>query len=324
MSRSSSKGRVIRHDGVIRTMDDLYYHFGSGDNFRSLNRRIYKDTECGASISVCGRIPTAVDLWSFGDTVTDSLPYHMGEGDESDESAGERVWFHNGSDGPPLGFVLDGFTIQTIVEGSEETVDSSYFKAGVVTGADVDRWIEQMEGAADHEWREANPESVREEWEKFFRDFFGGGSRHQSAPDVRTKKERLRAKLAAMTVENKCTPHEAATAKKMLDELDATGEPATEAEKVGVERFAVGDRVEAVEEVDLGVQAGDRGTVTALYHDDGLVGVDWDQLGGITSKAWAHPRELRVVVEPKALRGKVKRKSKKAKTKKPKKGRKAP
>lgn len=312
MSRASrSKGRVgtgaasVKNprDGIIRTMGDLYEHFGSEPSFRSLDRRIYKDTECGASISVCGYIPEEVDLWAFGDTM-DSTPYDMGEGvDEDEEPRGEKIWFHSGSDGPPSNFVLDGFTIQTIVENSEVTVDSGYFKAGVATGADVDKWIEQMEAAADHEWRKENdPEAVREEWEDFFRDFFGGGGRTASRDETRTKKERLRDKLAAMTVERGCSPAEAATAKQMLDELDATDEPVSEIEMAGVDQFEVGDRVEMI--VASGpLRAGDRGVVAVLYHDDGIVGVRWDGRD-FADGPWAYPRELKVVLRGKrALRG---------------------
>ena len=67
------------------------------------------------------------------------------------------VTFHNGHAEPiPASFVLDYFTIQTIVEGSDAEVCSSEFPVGKYTGAQVDAWIEDMEAQADDLWTEAN------------------------------------------------------------------------------------------------------------------------------------------------------------------------
>ena len=113
----------------ITTMNDLYEHFDSEDSFRMLNRRIYKDTACGASISVYGTVD------------------------------GKEVQYHNGYHDPlPANFVLEAFTIQTIVEGSDASVDSSKFVAGTATADDINAWIEEMEAEADRLRLEANNE----------------------------------------------------------------------------------------------------------------------------------------------------------------------
>ena len=112
---------------TIRTMTDLYTHFGSEPSFRSLNRRIYKDTACGAHISVYGTV------------------------------SGRPVAFHNGHTDPiPEDFVLMTFVVGSIVEGSEAHVDSPLFEAGRCTGERLDRGVADMEAEVDRLWREAN------------------------------------------------------------------------------------------------------------------------------------------------------------------------
>ena len=114
---------------TIDTIADLCTLFGieaDGDWFRRLNRSIYKNTECGASISVYGT-----------------------------ESA-TPVVYHNGQGPIPSSFVLKGFTIQSIVEGSNAEVCSDIFPVGVYTGEQVDAWIEDMEAQVDDLWAAAN------------------------------------------------------------------------------------------------------------------------------------------------------------------------
>jgi hypothetical protein len=134
----------------INNMQDLLDYFYA-DTPRSLNRRIYKDTACGASISV---LIAPEDPDEFGDLPSFQPPF----------------WVHNGEgawDYLTPACRLKAFTIQTIVEGSDATVDSLPFVLPVET-AEVDKWIEDMEAQADELWREANNydefiENLREE-----------------------------------------------------------------------------------------------------------------------------------------------------------------
>lgn len=118
----------MKNPHAITTMDDLYNYFGSYDSFQSLNHRIYKDTACGASISVYGKVGR------------------------------KPVMFHNGFRDPlPGNFKLESFTIQTIVEGSAATdVNSDHFIVGKATSEDIEHWIQEMESQADELWGEAN------------------------------------------------------------------------------------------------------------------------------------------------------------------------
>lgn len=107
-------------ESCITNLADLCRYF-SAEEPRLLNKRIYKGTDCGASISV-------------------TLP----DGSEK----------HNGDDWTGV-TEITGFTIQTIVEGSEATVDSDFFELPV-DKATVDEWMEYMEGEAKVLWNEAN------------------------------------------------------------------------------------------------------------------------------------------------------------------------
>lgn len=110
-------------DEYIFNMSDLCAFFGA-DNPQGLNRRIYKDTDCGASISLY---------------LINGKQYHNGEN-------WNRLNFDS---------LLHSFTIQTIIENSDATVDSDAFVLPVKK-ADVDKWMEYMESEADYLWREAN------------------------------------------------------------------------------------------------------------------------------------------------------------------------
>ncbi len=119
---------------VIRNLRDLAEHFGTdGTLVWQLNRRIYNDTECGASISIYGTLD------------------------------GQFKALHNGYTGPyPEGFKATKFTIQTIVEGSDAEVNSDFFVLGFATTEDVDSWIKDMESQADDIWHQANDPDAKQ------------------------------------------------------------------------------------------------------------------------------------------------------------------
>lgn len=117
---------------MITNLQELRDYFGA-DTVSGLNRRLYKDTACGASISL----------------LLGPDPQHEG------------FWLHNGFN-PELWASLDkneayayGFSIQTIVEGSDATVDSDPFLFPVEE-ATVAAWMEYMEAEARLLWKEAN------------------------------------------------------------------------------------------------------------------------------------------------------------------------
>jgi hypothetical protein len=67
------------------------------------------------------------------------------------------VAYHNGHNEPiPAAFVLESFTIQTIIENSDAEVNSAPFEVGKTTGEQVDAWVSEMEDQADDLWCEAN------------------------------------------------------------------------------------------------------------------------------------------------------------------------
>lgn len=117
---SPERRKVARGVPAIRNLQDLLDHFGA-ETPQGLNRRVYKSTEAGASISV---------------------------------QTPDGRWHHNGQDWRGVHKIV-AFTIQTIVEGSDATVDSDPFVLPVAV-ADVDRWIEYMEAEADRLWHVAN------------------------------------------------------------------------------------------------------------------------------------------------------------------------
>jgi hypothetical protein len=86
-----------------------------------LNKRIYKGTDCGASISVC---------------------------------TPDGKWHHNGGDWTGIKEIT-GFTIQTIVEGSDVEINSSTFELPV-TVAEVEAWMDDMEKQASFYWERDN------------------------------------------------------------------------------------------------------------------------------------------------------------------------
>ena len=106
---------------MLRNLNDLRDYLGA-DTIQGMNRRLYKDTACGASIS----------LYSA-----------------------RRAW-HNGQDWSNVrARAIKGFTIQTIIEGSDAEVNSDLFRFPV-SAEYVDTWINEMESEAARLWDEAN------------------------------------------------------------------------------------------------------------------------------------------------------------------------
>lgn len=189
---------------IINAFADLCTHFGSDLSLASLNRRIYKDTECGASISVYGTLPAAeapadavatqqrkqsIEYDRVLPTLmaayakatpedrarieADDALFHTGKPDAIiawartlvpdafPTATPERVSvvFHNGQrDRLPESFLLTGFTIQSIVEGSDASVNSELFPIGT-PGEQIDAWMADMEAQVDSLWQEANGSS---------------------------------------------------------------------------------------------------------------------------------------------------------------------
>src|SRR3954453_23949544 len=110
---------------TINSFGDLCRHF-KVFKYREMSDFIYDNTHCGASISVYGTV--------------DGYPFHA----------------HSGFRGEwPIGFVMEKFSIQTIIEGSDATVDHM-FLVGETTDEDIDTWIAFMEEEASRLWAEAN------------------------------------------------------------------------------------------------------------------------------------------------------------------------
>ena len=105
---------------VIRNLKNLMDYFGA-ENANLINRRLYKATSCGASISVL---------------------------------ATDDKWYHCGSDWTNVKGIK-AFTIQTIVEGSDVTVDSEEFTLPVRT-QEIEDWMNQMEEEAAFYWKRDN------------------------------------------------------------------------------------------------------------------------------------------------------------------------
>jgi hypothetical protein len=108
----------------IKNLEDLCRYF-CADSPGLLNKRIYKGTDCGASISLY---------------LANGEVYHRGD----------RRWDTLAMDAP-----VKGFTIQTIVEGSEATVDSDLFWVPCPIKW-VREWISAMEDEASVLWEEAS------------------------------------------------------------------------------------------------------------------------------------------------------------------------
>lgn len=121
------------NDGsYIRNLQDLCDYFYAEEP-SMLNKRIYKGTDCGASISVYLGGDVAIHP---GDPAWNTLA------PETD---------------------IRAFTIQTIVEGSDAEVNSNLFQLPVKC-SEVNKWIEYMEMEAEFLWKEANLQED-EQWD---------------------------------------------------------------------------------------------------------------------------------------------------------------
>lgn len=137
------EGEVYPLGGVIRDMRDLCECF-LAEEPAMLNERIYDGTDCGASISVYLQRPG-----------TDA--FGREEAHHAVHNGMHEEWRQLTPDTP-----IHSFTVQTIVEGSDATVDSEPFVLPVPKG-DVDRWMDYMEATARELWREANVDFEEEE-----------------------------------------------------------------------------------------------------------------------------------------------------------------
>lgn len=118
---------------AIRNLQDLVEHFGA-ETVSGLPRRVYKDTDCGAWISL---------------------------------ETPDGVWHHTGDDWSGI-TEISAFKIGTIIEGSDAEISSDPFELPV-TNAEVDHWIRDMETEASDLWNEANgPEGELDEDDDFF------------------------------------------------------------------------------------------------------------------------------------------------------------
>jgi hypothetical protein len=132
---------------VIENMADLCDTFYV-DEPALLNKRIYKGTDCGASISVYLEGPEDEDI-PEGYELTYSSGYVP---NVRGIHNGDREWANLTRETP-----IHSFTIQTIVEGSDATVDSGLFVLPVEK-AKVWQFVEFMEDEASRLWDEANGE----------------------------------------------------------------------------------------------------------------------------------------------------------------------
>jgi hypothetical protein len=105
---------------TIASLKDLCEYIGA-DGPEGLNRRLYKDTECGAWISV---------------------------------QTPDGVWHHCGQDWSGVREVV-AFKIGGIVEGSDAEIEGDPFVLPVEEEY-VDAWIAEVEDQAEELWREAN------------------------------------------------------------------------------------------------------------------------------------------------------------------------
>jgi hypothetical protein len=141
LKNATSHGSVSWDAPTFRTVADLLFDFQlpqitdfksllaywGADTCASLNRRVYKNTSCGASLSI-----------------------QLADGE----------WIHNGD---PRWQTLTGlealacFTVQTIVEGSEATVDSGKIRFPVTINH-LENILKEIEEEAARLWSEANEE----------------------------------------------------------------------------------------------------------------------------------------------------------------------
>lgn len=147
-----AKQNIAKGVRAIRNLRQLC-DWLSADEPRQLNRHIYKGTDCGASISV---------LLANGE------------------------WLHNGDsqwEQLPITAKILGFTIQTIVEGSDAEVNSEPFYLPV-TIAEVEAWCKEMESEADRLWHDANDDTTIRECRDCGAEDVVGAECHQCGADA--------------------------------------------------------------------------------------------------------------------------------------------
>jgi hypothetical protein len=125
----------------IESLEDLCNYFHA-DEPSMLNKILFKYTQCGASISV-QISPVDPDVY-MGEPTGWDAPFWIHNDDQA--------WQYLTTD-----HRMVAFTIQTIVEGSDATVDSNPFVLPV-DKEEVEKWMDYMEGEAEYLWREANQE----------------------------------------------------------------------------------------------------------------------------------------------------------------------
>lgn len=109
---------------TIDNLEELLNYFGlTVDQINLFNKYLYKGTTCGASISI---------------------------------ETPDGEWHHNGDNWTGITEAV-AFTIQTIVEGSDATVDSEIFEFPVAMSK-IDTWLQDMEAEARYLWEIANYE----------------------------------------------------------------------------------------------------------------------------------------------------------------------
>jgi hypothetical protein len=136
-----------RGRNAIRSVEDLYAWADCEPTPWHLGRALYRGTDCGASISIYGSYQGKAAAVHSPGTALDfgwdaSTHQHLGSLDIPD--------------GLPDEFLAESFTVQTIVEGSEATVDSDHFYFGRCTTTQLKRWIADMEAEARFYWRRDN------------------------------------------------------------------------------------------------------------------------------------------------------------------------
>jgi hypothetical protein len=119
-SRRSQQRKIPKGVRAIRDLEDLVDYFNAG-HVTDLPGRIYRDTDCGAWISL---------------------------------ETPDGEWHHAGEDWSGISEIA-AFKIGTIVEGSDETVESDEFDLPVPV-SEVKNWIDEMEAEAKYLWEQAN------------------------------------------------------------------------------------------------------------------------------------------------------------------------
>lgn len=120
-SQAPKKPKAIdKRIRAIRCLDDLLEYFGA-DDVQGLQRRVYKDTACGASIAI--------------------------------QPKGEK-WRFSGEDWRDV-TAIEAFSVQTIVEGSDAEINGPNWQLPVRV-REVDQWMQEMDELAEEAWKEAN------------------------------------------------------------------------------------------------------------------------------------------------------------------------